>query len=193
MTNDHRSRYKSILTTTLWSTIDKTFTTLLAVVLLLIAIAQQSDATRDNLNVPCRFRDSINITDGIRDSDDNIVFEDMIYTKNDYGIYDYVIVNDIVRRSVSAHLRGCVCRMKKCVRFCCPRGEQLQEGICMQNETFYDRNITLQDRDNATVDVFQEFGYVVGKPCDEIIMMDPSEYPDDAWAMLSVSVFRSFF
>lgn len=187
MTNDHRSRYKSVVTSTSWWPINKSIKTLIAV-LLLIVIARSSDAARDNLDVPCRFRDSINITDGVRDSDGNIIFENVTYGKNDYGTYDYEFVNDIERRSVESHIRGCVCRLKTCVRLCCARGEHFQSG-CTRNESFYDRQIALMDRENASVDLFQEFGYVVGKPCNEVITMEPNEFPDDAWAMMSVSSF----
>ena len=157
---------------------------------ILIAICiNASCASHDNLNVPCKFRDSINITDGYLDSDSNIVFDDIVYTSNHYGVFDYEFINETFRQPAAPHYRGCICQLKPCVRLCCGRGSTFRNGSCVDHPNLLNLKIELSDdmgnKNNESL--FDVFGYTIGKPCSTVIELTPDIYPDDAWTMSYVS------
>lgn len=145
---------------------------------------------QDNFNVPCKYLDSINITNGKKNTDGSITFDGIRFGRGDYGLYDYVIVNGNTRNPAQPHLRGCPCKKKPCVSLCCPRGSiYSNEAGCMKPETFStpteiwnDKNVT------ATVEMFEHFGYVQNKPCDAegFTEMDPEQNPTDVWYLYNV-------
>lgn len=150
-----------------------------------------TNSTYDNVNVPCSFRDSINITDGYRDSDDSILFDGLLFRSNDYGSYNYEFINDTVRRAIQPHLRGCICRLKDCVRMCCPRGQHYNESKCNVDEKFANINIDILESDNSTtsaINLFDTFAHINGRPCGGIFELEPKEIEEDRWGLLRVSI-----
>lgn len=144
----------------------------------------------DNLNVPCKFRESINITDGIEDSDGNVMYDTIVYSKQEYGTYDYEFVNESFRQPATPHRRGCICRKKTCVRLCCPKGERVNEG-CKKEDGLDKLQIPVfysEINESKDVDLFNTFGYTIGKPCVEITQLLPEDYPDDNWILYPVSM-----
>lgn len=72
---------------------------------------------------PCAFIDTANITDIPGSVGDNATY---FYNWTPIphhlvAVYDFVIDNGI-RIPARKHLRACVCRLKPCVRICCPSG-----------------------------------------------------------------------
>lgn len=75
------------------------------------------------INLPCHFYDSINITNGIRQQNNRIVFEGVEFPSNQYAVVDYT-EDDGMRNVTKPHLRGCFCNIKRiCYRLCCSNGE----------------------------------------------------------------------
>ena len=125
--------------------------------------------------LPCEFQDSINITNGKVLPDGSILYNGIQYNKQQFDTVNYRLINNVKRVKVDAHLRGCPCNIKPCIRLCCPlgsfvnmsmlkRGTILQEIPCYQHELaknykseVYDQ-ITHQSQ-NQTLD--QHFSYVV--------------------------------
>lgn len=169
--------------------------TIVAICIQSIAGSGGTNSTYDNVNVPCSFRESINITAGYRDSDDAILFEGLMYTANDYGVYNYEFINDTIRQPVRPHLRGCICRLRSCVRTCCPRGQFYNESMCRKDEQFANMRIDVLEPDNTTsvsLELFDEFAYINGRPCGAIFELDPI-YDEDRWILLRVSAMRGTF
>lgn len=143
----------------------------------------------DNLNVPCKFLDSINITDGIQNVDGSITFDEITYTSDNYGIFNYEFVNETYRRPAVPHLRGCTCRVRPCVRLCCPRGHIVGNG-CEKYDQSHNLSIDIWNSENetSTVQLFEQFSYTLGKPCQFIIENFPETNPEDEWYLYHVSV-----
>ncbi|XP_059613890.1 G-protein coupled receptor Mth2-like [Phlebotomus argentipes] len=142
---------------------------------------------RDSLGVPCDFFDSINITGGVEDTEGNIVFRGVVYPPDQYGEFDYEMVNWTTKFSVEPHLRGCICRMgdKKCVRFCCPEDKVYGNDGCERPKLSVNANSpvlidVLEEDGNVTlaVNVEERFAIVYGKPCVQMFDLDPEQYPD---------------
>lgn len=94
--------------------------------------------------LPCEFDDSVNITDGNVLPDGSILHNGIKYTKQQFDVVNYRFVNNVKRIKVDAHVRGCPCMVKPCIRLCCPlgsfvngsglkRGTILQEIPCYQH------------------------------------------------------------
>lgn len=164
---------------------------LFVILVILLVIVAKSNAYLDNLNKPCKYLDSINITDGSFDeTDESITFEDIYYAKNMYAWYDYEFVNETYRQKTADHLRGCTCKLKPCVRMCCPRGQFLFRTSCYANDSVSDLPISVTNDEGDFVEekIFDLFNYVVGKPCHEISAMEPEKYSDtDTWILFRVS------
>lgn len=70
-------------------------------------------------HLPCHFYDSINITDGIRQQQNRVIFDGVEFPSNQYAVVDYT-EDDGMRNVTEPHLRGCYCNIKKvCHRLCC--------------------------------------------------------------------------
>ncbi|KAH8345646.1 hypothetical protein KR067_000367 [Drosophila pandora] len=80
-------------------------------------------AFHEETRYPCAFIDTANITDTPGRVGDNATY---FYNWTPIphhlvAVYDFVIDNGI-RIPARKHLRACVCRLKPCVRICCPSG-----------------------------------------------------------------------
>lgn len=165
-------------------------------VIVLVSVTK-SNAYLDNINKPCKYLDSINITDGIFNEDDgSVMFEGVYYPSYLHAIYDYEFVNESYRQPVAPHVRGCACKLGSCVRMCCPRGQYLHRKDCYSNDSVSDLSLSVT-RDGVNFDeerIFDIFHYVVGKPCHEINPMEPDKYKDsDTWILFRVSRFDNKF
>lgn len=92
--------------------------------------------------LPCDFEDSINITDGIVLTDGSILHNGIKYTKQQSNTVNYRLVNNMKRIKVDAHVRGCPCNVKPCLRLCCPLGlfvntGELKRGTILQEIPCY--------------------------------------------------------
>ncbi|XP_026847314.1 probable G-protein coupled receptor Mth-like 8 [Drosophila persimilis] len=86
---------------------------------------------QEEMRYPCAFIDTANIT-GSFGTDGSYVHNWTVIPRNLVAAYDFVIENGI-RVPAAKHLRGCVCKLKPCVRFCCPEGEiyDLERRQCL--------------------------------------------------------------
>lgn len=78
--------------------------------------------------LPCDFRDSINITDGKRGPNDTIEFNKLLFHREHYAQINYKINNKtLLIESTAPYLRGCPCKIKPCIRLCCPFGNAFKK------------------------------------------------------------------
>lgn len=92
--------------------------------------------------LPCEFDDSINITDGNVLPDGSILHHGIKYAKGQFETVNYRFVNNAKRVKVDAHVRGCPCNVKPCIRLCCPLGSfvnvsELKRGTIQQEIPCY--------------------------------------------------------
>lgn len=165
----------------------------LFVVVVILLVIVTTSAYLDNLNKPCKFLDSINITDGsYDDTDESITFDGIYYPTSLYAEYDYEFVNESYRQKTDPHIRGCTCKLKPCIRICCPRGQFLYRSDCYTNDSIHDLDVPVtHDGEIVEENIFEIFHYVVGKPCYQISPLEPEKYPDtDTWALYRVSYYK---
>lgn len=130
---------------------------------------------------PCSFQESINITDGIKYLNGDIQYDDILYTPDNYGIYEYEYLNATYKSKVEPHFRGCICTFKSCIQFCCPRGQAFQVGGICADDPLY--NISADSlREEAKY--YQKYGVVYIKPCSTGYFLQPDEADYDEWHLL---------
>jgi len=67
----------------------------------------------------CDYFDTVALSINQRLKDGSYEYEGVLIPKEDVGEYDEEILFDGKRESVAKHTRGCVCKYKTCIRFCC--------------------------------------------------------------------------
>lgn len=141
---------------------------------------------RDNLNVPCSFLDSLNITNGQYDpKTKSIQYDNQTFLPGQYGSFDYEVSFE-KRMPAPKHYRACVCKNKPCISLCCPLGQTLLLSV---NDTFvctpnqhpdkYQMMMDVLDPAlNTTTEenVLSRFGYLVSPKCERYVL-DPEENP----------------
>lgn len=126
--------------------------------------------SNERAQLPCKYLDSINITDGVRQTDDSIVFNGMVFTKNQYARIDYVLENGMTHKIVQPYVRGCVCQKKSCVRLCCPYGEFYANRSCHRHNSEHsvrrlETAILDEDKQTKSIVLDHHFAYVNDRPC----------------------------
>lgn len=175
-------------------------TGLLLVVVLLLAdrlycfTPTTSKHASDNFNVPCKYLDSISMAE----LDDYArLVDNQNYNTTDVdsriGFFDYEILNNTFRQPVARHQRVCVCSERPCIRLRCPRGMKfdVNDARCYPSE--HVREVSMQvvaanGVDRRTVNVFDHFGYTVGRVCEEMSALEPKDIDDDLWEMNEVGI-----
>ncbi|XP_036217318.2 G-protein coupled receptor Mth2 [Bactrocera oleae] len=142
----------------------------------------------------CVFEDTVNLTASTKFTNGSYLYEGLLVPTHLTGQYDYVELYDGERKQVKPHVRGCVCQLKKCVKFCChPRADmyRLSENspsLCaeqLNEELKYSPyvNVTLHNSSRVLMHVLDEFVVQQGIPCEGGYMLMPHLYEDDQWEL----------
>lgn len=143
-----------------------------------IVIILNSSIIYERNQLPCEYLDSINITDGIhRPDDDSVVFNGMVFDKNQYARIDYVLDNGMTHRAVPSYVRGCICQMKSCIRLCCPYNSFYQNRSCHRhsNHTHIQRlktTILNRHKQIELISLDHRFTYVTDRSCHQRYIAD---------------------
>lgn len=113
--------------------------------------------------LPCDFRDSINITDGKRGSNDTIEFNKLLFYREQYAEINYKFnIKTQLTESTAPYLRGCPCKIKPCIRLCCPFGTVYNKRNCTTHEASGDLVYEIIDSNKKTklIHLNEEFSFV---------------------------------
>lgn len=135
---------------------------------------------------PCDFLSSINITDGQRNAtDQSIEYRGITFAPDQYGEFDFVLVNGTKRTPVAKHLRGCPCLKKPCIRlYCLPGRDSRGRRGCNYEAMTTNHTINILDENNhnKSVNIVEHFSYVVDRPCETFVIQ-----PSGEWQLKHVS------
>ncbi|XP_068142230.1 uncharacterized protein [Drosophila tropicalis] len=111
----------------------------------------------------CHYYDTVDLT-GIQPfPNGSYLYENLIIPAELTGEYDYRLTGDDDERiEVAKYIRGCACRLKSCVRFCCHHNLMFMHGECIGDTDTaleYDPylNITMSDGRVVEKHVLNEF------------------------------------
>ncbi|XP_020714641.1 probable G-protein coupled receptor Mth-like 4 [Ceratitis capitata] len=165
-------------------------------VLLLLFGTSLSLFSDSKANIPnCAFEDTVNLTACVKFTNGTYSYEGLLVPPQYIGEYDYIELFEGVRQKVEKHTRGCVCKLKQCVRFCChPRADMFQssEHASPQcdNEQLSDEpkytpfvNVTLRNNSRVSMHLLEEFVVQQGTPCADVYPLMPHVYEEDKWEL----------
>ncbi|XP_034664679.1 probable G-protein coupled receptor Mth-like 11 [Drosophila subobscura] len=131
----------------------------------------------------CNFFDTVNLANSLKFPNGSYNYEDLIIPPTLTGEYDYEMQFNGNSRSVPSHTRGCVCKLRPCIRLCCHRSRVIKDNKCSAhtlNELSY--NMTL---DITHKHIFEDF--VVQEelplPCNIHYPLNRIEYSTDHWTL----------
>lgn len=126
---------------------------------------------------PCNFLNTVNITSGHLDQNGNYLHKGVIFKKGLFAEYNYIVENLTELIKVEPHIRGCLCDIKPCIRLCC-KGTLASSSACIKTDTF---TVPTNDEDEEIDITGKRFGVLVGRPCGIMYKLEPEDYPDDRW------------
>jgi len=158
---------------------------------LLLGILVIGVRSRDIPN--CDFFDTVQLRESEKLCNGSYRYEDVVIPAKLTGKYDYEIDYDGDRVSVPKHIRGCVCKLKTCIRFCCHHKKLMAGNLCSQD--VYE-NLTYE----YTLDITQLNGSVIKKhvlndmvvqqdlplPCERHYSLDAETSTYDMWSLYEV-------
>lgn len=148
---------------------------------------------RGGLHSPCFFFHTVNVTDDQRFENGSFLHDGVMIPHKYIGVYNYIYTDPITAVKVKPHLRGCICKVKPCINFCCPFGKlySSNDSTCIDVSNSFEwpttLNMTLSNGSLKTVDIFQQYAIVHFRPCDLMYALEPQSDPLDAWEIFAVS------
>lgn len=138
---------------------------------------------------PCNFMDTVNITGGWKDMNNNYHYDGLIFKYGTYAEYDFIFINLTDKIWTEKHTRGCICDYRPCIRTCCTLDDSSDlKKNCLKTDVL--QNVPVEDGDAKNISLFtKEFGVLMGKPCAEMYKLEPQDYDYDKWVLLKVSAF----
>ncbi|XP_043641485.1 probable G-protein coupled receptor Mth-like 3 isoform X1 [Drosophila teissieri] len=120
-----------------------------------------------NAEIPgCDFYDTVDISKAQRFSNGSYLYEGLLIPAHLTAEYDFKLLPDHSRERVASHVRGCACRLRPCIRFCCPDYHKMQKGQC-----YGDMSKDELDRHDPFVNVTLSDGSVVKRHFKEDIIV----------------------
>lgn len=123
--------------------------------------------------LPCNFLDSIDISNGVLQANNSIIYSGIEYQVENYGEINYILNDDMKPIIVKPYFRGCPCQIKSCIRLCCPHGsfvdtieyiiDQQQQNIKCRNHsaaTNFIAEILHETNKSKTLNLDQHFTYL---------------------------------
>ena len=148
-------------------------------IVVFIFINRSADAS-----LSCKFIDTVNITDGYKDSNQNFVHNGDVYPLGIYQEFDYIENSfNKTKTSVNPHIRGCICKLKPCIRFCCHKNSK----DCIPSNKM---TISNENEESEVINLSEnKYGILIGRSCEKSYHLEPEDYDDDRWNFLNVSLY----
>uniref|UniRef100_A0A1B0FGD4 G-protein coupled receptors family 2 profile 2 domain-containing protein n=1 Tax=Glossina morsitans morsitans TaxID=37546 RepID=A0A1B0FGD4_GLOMM len=137
----------------------------------------------------CPYEETVNLSNYASQENGSIFYQNIEITKAWQGYYDYEQYFNGVNVNVAMHLRGCVCKFKKCVKLCCQRSELINgNGQCITNIGANSSHssdfimITQTNGEFKKVDIFNHFIWQMGRPCNRVAQFHSTAQSN--WSLL---------
>nr|XP_016944422.2 probable G-protein coupled receptor Mth-like 11 isoform X1 [Drosophila suzukii] len=138
----------------------------------------------------CNYFDTVKLKDSQKLANGSYKYQNIIIPAKLTGDYDYEINYGGDRDPVPKHTRGCVCKLKSCIRFCCHPKKLMDSNKCSEE---VDENLTY----DYTLDITQFNGSVIRKhslndmvvqqdlplPCEKHYSLDAEGFREDMWSL----------
>lgn len=153
------------------------------------------------MDIPnCNFFDTVNISGSMPFPNGSYSYDGALISAVLTGSYNYQIDHQGSRRTVPEHIRGCVCKLKTCVRLCCHHTQFWEMGKCIDKDPEdespwdYSVNVTLKDGNVKSMDFVRDMINQHDTPLSCVsYKLDARKNPDDpsySWTLYEVGCAR---
>ncbi|XP_043948375.1 probable G-protein coupled receptor Mth-like 3 isoform X2 [Drosophila biarmipes] len=88
--------------------------------------------SRSTADIPdCDFYDTVDVSNAEKFSNGSYLYDGLLIPANLVGEYDFEVLPDGGKKYGSKHIRGCACKLKPCIRFCCPHNHKMKSSKCV--------------------------------------------------------------
>nr|XP_017026466.1 probable G-protein coupled receptor Mth-like 11 [Drosophila kikkawai] len=151
----------------------------------------------------CDYFDTVDLKRGFKFENGSYRYEDLIVPAHLTGEYDYKVTYDGDREPVPKHIRGCVCKLRPCIRLCCHSKKIMESdgtGCSADyiNETLsydYTLNVTLKDGTVLKRHILKDIilQEELPLPCQEHYSLNQELSDDDKWTLFdNGTLFRHY-
>ncbi|XP_017071690.1 probable G-protein coupled receptor Mth-like 2 [Drosophila eugracilis] len=151
--------------------------------------------------IGCDFVDTVNITESTKLSNGSYIYEDLLIPDDLTGEYDFILMANGLKEKVDSHIRGCVCKLKTCIRFCCPHDNIMYKNVCYDNMSKNEMkildpfvNITLNNGSVTKMhfknDLIVQWGFPMA--CNKTFFLDVG-YNDQQYTIFENGTFQRHF
>jgi hypothetical protein len=136
---------------------------------------------RTTYGTPCEHKLSVDITNGKMHINGSISMDGIVYDPK-----DYFSTKDADGK---AEIRGCVCRVRACVRRCCPRGKLINNSTCEDPDGGAPRfapnvHLSEDDLDNGEKVHQDHFGFIYTDLCEHgKYQLEPEDSADQHYLL----------
>ncbi|XP_055841355.1 G-protein coupled receptor Mth2-like isoform X2 [Episyrphus balteatus] len=165
----------------------KTIPMLAGTLLLFTLFTVPSASFLDSIHVPCSFIDTVDLSGSEKFPNGSYSYEGLIVPPHLVGIFEYTSDDLSLRVPAEPHVRGCVCKLRPCVKLCCPTTARFNGTNCQTHEgnatTLTVMNITTNGGDLKEVDLAKKFALQYGRTCAEMYHLTPHVYAFDGFSL----------
>lgn len=101
-------------------------TNALPILLLLTAVFSVQPLNAATPTYSCPYAQTVNISDGLRLKDGSYLYAGLLIPANMTAQYNFKVVDGVLTNA-PPHIRGCACRQRPCITFCCPPEQVFDE------------------------------------------------------------------
>ncbi|XP_026836308.1 probable G-protein coupled receptor Mth-like 11 isoform X2 [Drosophila erecta] len=138
----------------------------------------------------CDFLDTVDLTHSSKFENGSYRYEDLIIPARLTGQYDYRILDGGSWEHVSNHVRGCICKLRPCIRLCCHHRKLMSSTQCSKDvdaDLTYDYalDITLRNGSVTRKHIMNEMivQQDLPMPCQIHYELDAERYAEDKWTL----------
>jgi len=143
----------------------------------LFLISQSVEAS-----ISCKFIDTVNITGGYKDINQNFIHKSDVYPLGTYEEFDYIEDHANKKTKVNPHIRGCICKLKPCIRLCCQGDKNIFDSNCFESKSF---TVLNENNKDEIIDLDEnKYGVLVGRSCNEMFEVDY----ESSWKLQKVEI-----
>ncbi|KAH8397714.1 hypothetical protein KR215_010481 [Drosophila sulfurigaster] len=147
----------------------------------------------------CDYLDTVDLTYSRKFENGSYLYEDILIPKEETGEYNYQILFNGKTEIIPNHIRGCICHLKTCIRFCCNPNQTLVQdkrecGNVDQNLDYNSfLNITYNETQIKHVDVLKLMVQQhLPVPCDDHLALNPDN-PNHEWTLYENGILLRHF
>lgn len=141
----------------------------------------------------CTYFDTVDLTGSKRFPNGSYEYSGVHIPLEQIGTYNYKIFFEGTKITVPEYHRGCVCKHKPCIRYCCHRHryDMTDDRKCIDEFKDFAVNITLKDGNRRETMILDHFVIQLGIPikCNQSFHLWP-QHKDYNWQLYEVGYIR---